>query len=71
MKSEVEKYRSRVIICLCLYFPIAIMVWVVPYVHAFKPLMMYVKLVRGNTLYVALIFIMATYIQFVMGKHFY
>lgn len=47
------------------------MVWVVPYVHAFKPLMMYVKLVRGNTLYVALIFIMATYIQFFMGKHFY
>lgn len=47
------------------------MVWVVPYVHSLKPLMIYVKLIGGNTLYVLLLFLMATYIQFVMGKHFY
>jgi Cu+-exporting ATPase len=71
VKAEVDKYRARLFTCLLLYLPIAFMVWVVPYVHSLKPLMIYVKLIRGNTLFVLLLFLMATYIQFVMGKHFY
>ena len=39
VKSEVLKYRSKVIMGALFYFPIAILIWVVPYVDGLKFMM--------------------------------
>lgn len=71
MLKEVKKYEKKLILCLILYIPISILIWVVPYVKALKNFMVIVQFFKGNTLYVMLTFAMATIIQFYMGISFY
>ena len=62
VQSEVEKYRQRLVSCVTLYLPIALLVWVVPYVQSLSPMMGQFILIRGISAYVLLIFVMSTYI---------
>ena len=68
---EVQKYKTKVILCASLYVPISILIWIVPYSKFLKGFMTVVPLFRGTTLYILLCFIMASVIQFYMGISFY
>ena len=71
VKSEVLKYRSKVIMGALFYFPIAILIWVVPYVDALKFMMTDVQIVNGSTLYIFILLALSSIVQFYMGGHFY
>ena len=54
-----------------MYFPIAILIWLVPYVEAIKPFMTNIIIWNGNPLYTFLNAVLASVIQFYMGHGFY
>lgn len=68
---EVEKYKTKVILCACLYLPISVLIWVVPYSKYLMGFMTVVPIFRGSTLYILMCFLMASIIQFYMGLSFY
>jgi hypothetical protein len=59
---EVQKYKTKVILCASLYVPISVLIWIVPYSKFLKGFMIVVPLFRGSTLYILLCFIMASII---------
>jgi Cu+-exporting ATPase len=71
VKKEVEKYKKKLILCLLLYIPISILIWIVPYAHNLMPFMTAFPIIRGSTFYIILCFLMASIIQFYMGQSFY
>jgi len=70
VKVEVDKYRAKLFLALALYAPLCFFIWIVPYT-SMKSMMIDVQIWRGNTLYVFVIGILASIIQFYMGGHFY
>ena len=54
-----------------LYFPMLVLIWIIPYVEVLKPFMTGVELFNGITLYIFIAFILSTIIQFYMGQGFY
>lgn len=54
-----------------MYFPIAILIWVVPYVKDIKPFMTSIIIWNGNPLYAFINAVLASVIQFYMGHGFY
>lgn len=66
-----DKFKSKFQICLALYIPIAILIWLVPYVKPLSAFMTSIRLFNGVTLYIILNFLIATFIQFYMGIDFY
>lgn len=71
VKKEVEKYRKKLVLCACLYIPISILIWIVPYSKYLKGFMTVLPFFRGNTFYIILTFLMSSVIQFYMGMSFY
>ena len=71
VKSEVDKYRKKVISCTILYVPIAFFIWIVPYVDYLQSLMTYLPIVNGCTLYIFILLFLSSIVQFYMGNHFY
>lgn len=71
VKGEVIKYRKRLIAALLMYLPIAIFIWMVPYVDPMMGFMTNYPIYKGNTLYILIIMILSTIIQFTLGYHFY
>jgi Cu+-exporting ATPase len=70
VKMEMLKYRKKFFIGLSIYIPIAILIWVVPYV-GLRGAMVAPNIWRGNTLYVFVIFVLSSIMQFYLGRHFY
>ena len=56
------KYRQKMILGFLLYLPIAILIWLVPYVDAAKGIMTAPSLWRGNTVYVLVLLILSSVI---------
>ena len=54
-----------------LYIPIAVLIWIIPYVEGAKNFMTTVQIWNGNTLYVLIMFICSSIVQFCMGQGFY
>lgn len=65
------KYRRRFLLGLALYIPIAFLIWVVPYAGRLNVIMTEPNVWRGNSVYVFLLFVLASIVQFYMGLHFY
>ena len=61
----------KLIICLSLYIPLAILIFVVPYVDSLKNFVVSFQVWNGNTAYIYIIFIFASIIQFSIGLQFY
>lgn len=70
-EAEVEKYRNNFLKGLVCYIPIAILIWVIPYVDGAKNFMTTVHIWRGNTLYVLIMLLFSSIVQFYMGYGFY
>lgn len=65
-------YRNKLIKCGLLYLPIALLIWILPSFAGFHEFMISSGgLINGISPYVVLIFLLATYIQFVHGRPFY
>ena len=71
VKAEMIKYRQKLILGFMLYLPIALLIWLIPYVEGTKGMMVAPKIWKGNTVYILAVFILSSIIQFYMGIHFY
>lgn len=69
MQATVARYRKRFLVCLLLWVPIMILMYIIPY--AAPVFMVIVPVVNGIPLYVFLFAISATVIQFFAGLVFY
>jgi len=56
---------------LALYLPIAVLIWVVPYISGMSKFMTSVQIFNGVTLYIVLNFLISSFIQLYMGQDFY
>jgi Cu+-exporting ATPase len=65
------KYKEKMIICLMLYAPIAVLVHVVPNIDSLKQLMTQGIFFNGVPLYAVVVFLLASTIQFWLGGRFY
>lgn len=61
-KAEVTKFKKKFLLCLFLYLPMVILIWIIPYVGALTPFMTSVQLFNGITLYVFIAFVLSTII---------
>ena len=67
--QEVAKYRNRFLLSVLFWIPIMICAWIIPYCQPeFVTDNVWIK---GNTLYIFLMFTLATIIQFGLGLPFY
>lgn len=60
--KEVEKYASKVKMCVFMYIPLLILIWIVPFVPHLDSIMLGINLWRGNTLYVLICLVFASII---------
>lgn len=69
LKEEVNKYRNRFLMCLLIQLPIWVLIWIVAYTNP----MFVIKPIIGNVLpvYLLIIIIFSTIIQFFLGMSFY
>ena len=70
-QKEVEKYKKKVMICVALYVPLLIFIWVVPFIPGLDDFMIVMNIWKGNSAYVLLCLIFASLIQFYLGRQFY
>ena len=64
------KYKAKFTMAFFIYLPIAILIWIVPYV-GLSGLMVAPIVWNGNSLYVFVVFALSTVMQFYLGRHFY
>jgi hypothetical protein len=69
LADEVRKYFTRFFLAFLIWIPIMVLAWIVPYVKL--EFLTDIAVIKGNTLYVFLMFILSTIIQFGLGYPFY
>lgn len=69
LNKEVVKYRNRLLVALVIWVPIMVFAWILPYA---APLFLTsYATINGNTLYILLMLIFSSVIQFGVGFSFY
>lgn len=69
LEKEVSKYRIKFLTCLIIQIPILILMWIIPY--TFEEVLTYLKIINGVPLYIFVLFILSSIVQFYLGADFY
>mmetsp|Transcript_12223 Transcript_12223/g.8528 ORF Transcript_12223/g.8528 Transcript_12223/m.8528 type:complete len:227 (+) Transcript_12223:549-1229(+) len=69
LMESVLHYRNKFLVSLALLLPILVLTWVIPYTYS--SFLVALPVINGNTLYVLIITILSTVIQFYVGASFY